>query len=45
MLGAGETLATIAEELGFPNPYYFSRRFKRVTGQTASGYREELRQR
>lgn len=45
MLGAGESLATIADELGFPNPYYFSRRFKQVTGQTASAYREELRHR
>ena len=38
------TLADIADSLGFDDVYYFSKVFKRVTGQTPSAVRERARQ-
>lgn len=35
----GETIARIAEDVGYDNPHYFSRIFKQHTRQTPSGYR------
>jgi AraC-like DNA-binding protein len=34
------TVADVAGECGFENPYYFSRLFKKVTGQTPSDFRK-----
>jgi AraC-like DNA-binding protein len=34
------TVSMAAEECGFENPYYFSRLFKEVTGQTPSEFRQ-----
>jgi len=42
MLARGLTLEAIAETLSFPNAYYLSRRFKQVTGRTATAYRQAL---
>jgi len=38
-----DTLKTIAFELGFSDPSYFNRFFKRETEFTPAGYREEIR--
>jgi YesN/AraC family two-component response regulator len=38
-----ETLDAIAEECGFPNRAYFSRVFKRVTGDAPAGFRTKHR--
>ena len=37
------TLADISARLGFNNPYYFSRVFKRVKGVAPSEYRKRVR--
>lgn len=34
------TVADVAEECGFENPYYFSRLFKKVTGRSPSDFRK-----
>jgi AraC-like DNA-binding protein len=36
------TIGDIAEKLGFPDLYYFSRVFKQVTGETPSDFRKNL---
>lgn len=36
-------LKNIAESVGCPDPYYFSRLFRKMTGQSPSGYRESKR--
>ena len=33
-------LKTIAAELGFDDPYYFSRLFRKVTGSSPTGFRQ-----
>jgi len=43
MLETGRTDARIASELGFSDPFHFSKRFKQVTGQTPSQYRRSLK--
>jgi AraC family transcriptional activator of pobA len=40
---APSSVASIAYELGFQDPAYFSRAFKRHTGVTPKAYRERLR--
>lgn len=34
LLHSGKSVARIAEELNFPNPAFFSKYFKRITGVT-----------
>lgn len=41
----GYSIQHIAENLGFSDPAYFSRCFRRCTGQTPRGFRDEERQR
>ncbi len=36
----GRTVAAIAEEVGFPNPFYFSLRFKKRTGKSPREWRK-----
>lgn len=38
------TITMVAEECGFENPYYFSRIFKEITGQTPSDFRQKPQQ-
>jgi AraC family transcriptional activator of pobA len=40
---APSSVSSIAYELGFQDPAYFSRAFKRHTGVTPKAYRERLR--
>lgn len=37
--GSGDSLASIAEKVGFSDPNYFTKVFRRVTGKTPSDYR------
>ncbi|WP_377298075.1 helix-turn-helix domain-containing protein [Rhizobium sp. SGZ-381] len=41
----GHSIQHIAESLGYSDPAYFSRCFRRCTGQTPRGFRDEERQR
>lgn len=41
LLSQGYSVTTVAERLGFANPYHFSRAFKAVTGATPSHVRED----
>lgn len=43
MRQSSHSVSTIADMLGFSSASYFSTRFRRVTGQTPSAYRKELR--
>lgn len=45
LLAEGYSLADTAERLGFSSPYYLSRRFKQITGQTPSDYRTDILER
>ena len=38
-----ETIAAVAHQFGFPDPYHFSRRFKEITGYAPTHYRREMR--
>ncbi len=40
-----DTIAQIGTECGFASPYYFSRAFKKVTGQAPQAYRREVKSR
>lgn len=40
LLGSNRSIQAIAEEVGFSDPYYFSKLFKRLEGQSPSQYRE-----
>lgn len=40
-LGMGLTVKTVAAELGYADPYYFSRMFKRFIGTSPSSHREK----
>lgn len=40
LLGTGLALDEIASRTGFPNAFYFSRVFKRITGETPSRFRQ-----
>ena len=40
-LGMGLTVKAVAAELGYADPYYFSRMFKRFIGTSPSSYREK----
>ena len=40
LLSQGMSVSAVAEQLGYANPYHFSRVFKAVTGETPSAYRE-----
>ena len=42
MLDPDKNLMTIAYELGFSDPFYFGRVFKKMMGMTASAYRKQL---
>ncbi|WP_246354138.1 helix-turn-helix domain-containing protein [Paenibacillus phytohabitans] len=35
-------VSEISEALGYPNPYYFSRVFKKVLGESPSSYMKHL---
>ncbi len=37
------SVVRVAEDVGFENPYYFSNRFKKVTGQSPTEYRRRVR--
>ena len=37
----GHTIATVAHQVGFDNPFYFSRRFKQATGMSPSDFRRQ----
>ena len=39
LLGQGQSVSQVAEQLGFANPYHFSRTFKAVTQTTPSAFR------
>ena len=39
LLNTALSVQEIAQAVGYPDPYYFSRAFRRVTGQSPSGYR------
>nr|WP_255570864.1 response regulator [Cohnella sp. CFH 77786] len=43
LMGGGMKLFEIAERVGYPNPEYFSRIFKKMTGRTPQQYRDEMR--
>jgi len=38
-LGHGGSIRKVAQQLGFANPYHFSRKFKQVMGRSPSGFR------
>jgi AraC-like DNA-binding protein len=40
-----QTIAEIADELGFANPFYFTLRFKKQTGQSPRAFRLRTMQR
>ena len=40
-LGMGLTVKAVAAELGYSDPYYFSRMFKRFIGTSPSTHREK----
>jgi len=41
LLSQGRTAASVADSLGFANPFHFSRVFKRMTGQSPSEVRAQ----
>jgi AraC-like DNA-binding protein len=43
LLSGDEPVKTIAAELGFPDQYHFSRRFKQIVGLSPEGFRREFR--
>lgn len=43
LLSSELSMAEIAEQLGFSDPFYFSRFFKKKQGETPSGYRRRLK--
>ena len=45
LLHSGETIDAIAEKTGFPNRAYFSRIFKKITGDAPAGFRRTHRRR
>ena len=42
LMYSGQTIQEIAFELGFDDPYYFSKVFKKVTGQAPKAFRDKL---
>ena len=45
LLAGDEPVKAIAAELGFPDQYHFSRRFKQIVGLSPEGFRKEFRTR
>ena len=44
LVHSDQAVAEIADGLGFCDPFHFSKRFKRLTGESPSDYRRQLRQ-
>lgn len=44
LVHSDQAIAEIAEGLGFCDPFHFSKRFKRLTGESPSDYRHQVRQ-
>lgn len=42
MLSSHMSISMVSEQLNFPNPYYFSRVFKKITGVSPSNYLEQM---
>jgi len=42
LLDSGKSIARIAADLGFEDPFHFSKAFKTVTGMNPRQYRTEL---
>ena len=40
LLGQGLSVSAVSDQLGYANPYHFSRVFKELVGETPSGFRE-----
>jgi AraC-like DNA-binding protein len=43
LLETDRTVGEIAREVGYPDPYHFSRVFRRVTGSSPRRYRQSAR--